>query len=81
MIRDTVTGRFLTNSEWTDSMPSDPYYFYLSFVYDENGNVTIATTLHSQNPDRVRKIANELLRKNNLPAIPSLPRKIFPARF
>lgn len=65
MIRDTVTGRFLTNSEWTDSMPSDPYYFYLSFVYDENGNVTIATTLHSQNPDRVRKIANELLRKNN----------------
>lgn len=61
-IRDNATGAYLTNTAQSSGLNFDTSYFYLTFQYDKNGNVTIGEKLSSENADQVRKTATEAAR-------------------
>ena len=68
LIRDHSTGTVVTNTDQEESLPKENYFFYLTFHYDENGNVSIGNTVKGENPDRVRKYVNEIVRDVGLPS-------------
>lgn len=61
MIRDTETGKIITNTARNEELPPNEYYFYLSFLYDENGNVTVSGS-RGDDSERIRKLATEYSR-------------------
>lgn len=60
MIRDTQTDEIITNTGEASLLPQD-YYFYLSFLYDANGNVTVSNS-EGEDSERIRKLATEFSR-------------------
>lgn len=65
-VRDTETGAFVTNTASKDGFLPQDYYFYLTFQYDEHGNVTIGEDVRGDNRDRIRKNAVEITRAGKL---------------
>lgn len=65
MIRDLNTGNIITNTAEKEELPAADYYFYLSFIYDDYGNVTIGDTVIGENHDTIRKTATEISRNGN----------------
>lgn len=63
MIRDTVTGESITNSGKPDPAISD-YYFYITFRYDDKGNVTV-DVVKGDDSEQIRKYANAMIRPGN----------------
>ena len=68
LIRDLGTGTVVTNTDQKESLPHENYFFYLTFHYDENGNVSIGNTVKGENSDRIRKYVNEIIRDVGLPS-------------
>ena len=67
-IKDVKTGTVVTNTGQKDGLPQEDYFFYLTFHYDENGNVSIGNTGKGENSDRIRKYVNEIIRDIGLPS-------------
>ena len=65
MIRDLNTGNIITNTAEKEELPVADYYFYLSFIYDDYGNVTVGDTVIGENHDAIRKTATEISRNGN----------------
>lgn len=63
MIQDTSTGTVITNSGKTELDAKD-YYFYLTFRYDEKGNVTVDYA-QGDDSELIRKYANAFIRPGN----------------
>lgn len=68
MIKDLSTGTVVTNTEQKESLPQEKYYFYLTFHYDQNGNVSIGNTVKGENADNIRKYITEIVRDIGLPS-------------
>lgn len=67
IIKDNKTGKYVTNMS-ADGMNRDPslQYFYLSFVFDSAGNVTVGEGICGRNESQIRKFANGALREDSL---------------
>ena len=65
LAEDLTTGDVLTNLS-SPEIVADDQYFYLSFAFDENGNVSIGSTVKGNDPTRIRKYANEVMRNLRL---------------
>ena len=61
LAEDLTTGEVLSNLTDTD-ISFDEQYFVLSFIFDENGNVSLGSPLKGNDPTAVRKYANEVMR-------------------
>lgn len=68
LIKDLKSGKVVTNTGETAGLNPDRYHFYLKFIYDENGNVTLGNTVKGDNGEKVRKLANEVVRTLKLPS-------------
>lgn len=67
MIQDDATGFYLTNlSEEDRNRAFSEQYFYLRFVFHENGTVTIGENLEAENKVLLRRTATEVSRKSLL---------------
>lgn len=62
---DTKTGEVITNLSNTD-ISMDNQAFYLSFLFDENGNVTIDGEVTSDDSTKARKNAYDAMRNYSL---------------
>lgn len=67
MILDTERGTLITNTAKKQKLDQSNYAFYLSFIYDASGNVTVGDA-YGENDDMIRKYANELIRTIGLPS-------------
>lgn len=63
-IMDNVTGQVITNLSMED-MNTNKHFFYLSFVFDEVGNITVGEDLVATDADAIRKYANGEIRENS----------------
>lgn len=68
LAEDLTTGEVLTNLSTAEISP-DAMYFNLSFLFDESGNVTIGSDVKGNNPTRIRKYANEVMRNCSLSSL------------
>lgn len=74
IIRDNNTDKYVTNmsEEDADRILSDistyNRYFLLTFQFDSAGNVSVGNVL-SENGERLRKAANEVVRENTLSSL------------
>lgn len=66
LIRDTKTGNIITNTASKEKLLPQDYYFYISFVYDANGNITVGDEVKGENSDKIRRLANEVIRNMNM---------------
>jgi len=65
IIQDSQTGKYITNMSLDDlNRGKDEEYFYLSFLFDDQGNVTIGEDICGVDINQVRKLANEVIRSN-----------------
>lgn len=62
MIKDTAAGRVITNTAYDSELEPQDYFFYLSFCYDENGNVTVGNTVKGEDSDMLRRLAVQEIR-------------------
>lgn len=65
---DLETGKVISNFDYT-SFSLEKQYFAISFIFDEAGNVTVANEMKGNNASQLRKIANEIIRNNELSSI------------
>lgn len=65
VIEDTVTGERITNMANPD-IEINAQYFYVSFLFDEYGNVSIDGEVVGEDATIIRKNANEVIRNRNL---------------
>ena len=65
LAEDLSTGEILTNLSSPEISLADQY-FYLSFEFDESGNVSIGSTVKGNNATIIRKYANEVMRNLSL---------------
>lgn len=65
IIEDTVTGEYVTNLTNPD-VDSEEQFLCLSFVFDENGNVSLSDNIKGNDVTKLRKSANEAMRIHNL---------------
>lgn len=65
---DLKTGNVISNFDYT-GFSLEKQYFAISFIFDEAGNVTIANEMKGNNTSQLRKIANEIIRNNELNSI------------
>lgn len=72
IIRDDVTGRYVTNMAEEEAMQllesGRGSFFLLTFRFDSAGNVSMGEVC-GENPDHLRKIANEITRENKLSSL------------
>lgn len=61
LIEDVNTGAYYSNLPSKDINSIDQY-FYVQFLFDEYGNVTVGSTILGNDETRIRKIANEIVR-------------------
>lgn len=64
MITDTSTGQVVTNTG-KESLSVEEYYFYITFRYDEKGNVANGREMAGEDTEKMRKYAFELSRVGN----------------
>lgn len=68
-IRDTVSGRVITNAESEQNLLSgDGYYFKLEFDYDDEGIPTVGEALKGENAGQIRRYAADMARTLLLPS-------------
>lgn len=65
VIQDTVTGEFVTNMSSPNINIRDQF-FYVSFLFDEFGNVSVDGDVLGNDATRVRKYANAVIRDDSL---------------
>lgn len=65
LIEDVKTGAFYSNLPSTD-IDVDSQFFYVQFLFDEFGNVTVGGTVQGEDANRIRKNANETVRNCDL---------------
>lgn len=65
LAEDLTTGETLTNLSSTE-ISTDSMYFNLSFQFDEKGNVSMGSDVKGNDPTRIRKYANEVMRNCSL---------------
>ncbi len=69
LIRDTQTGRTITNAEdIQDLINGEGYAFLLSFQYDEEGNPSVGDRIVGEDSALIRRCAAELTRSLALPS-------------
>ncbi len=61
VIQDNNTYEYITNQA-TPNLLLDEQFFYISFSFDEFGNVTVGSDVLGNDPTRIRKNANEIIR-------------------
>jgi signal transduction histidine kinase len=64
--KDMKTGEYLTNSGEARGLLSNQYLFYLTFFYDENGNVSLGETVKGEDRADIMRTAADVLRKGYL---------------
>ncbi len=64
-VEDLKTGKIISNFDYTD-FSLDKQYFAISFIFDEVGNVAIDNEINGSDISQIRKIANEIIRNNEL---------------
>ncbi len=65
IIEDLETGTYLTNLPG-NNLEIAEQFFYLQFLFDENGNVSIGSDVLGNNPTYIRKNANAAIRSYSL---------------
>lgn len=65
LIEDTVTGEVITNLS-TPKISVNEQYFFVSFYFDEYGNVSVGSEIRGDDITAIRKNANEVIRNMNL---------------
>lgn len=65
IIEDTVTGEYVTNLTNPD-VDLEEQFLCISFVFDENGNVSLSNIIKGNDVTKLRKSANEAMRIHNL---------------
>ncbi len=66
MIRDTKTGEVISNTGETETLSTDKYTFYISFIYDEEGNISIGNLAWDPDVESLRKTLNEIIRSQKI---------------
>lgn len=61
LIEDVNTGAYYSNLPYKEINSFDQY-FYVQFLFDEYGNVTVGSTILGNDVTRIRKNANEIVR-------------------
>lgn len=62
MIRDISGTEKTISNTGEDTLNVNNYGFYLSFIYDEHGNISIGNQIVSANVDKLRKNSNSIVR-------------------
>lgn len=65
LIEDTVTGERITNLS-SPNISLEEQFFYVSFLFDEDGNVFVEENICGSDITRIRKNANEAIRTCSL---------------
>lgn len=67
IIRDNITGKYITNMSTADrNRGISEQYFLLSFQFDSAGNVTVGDNICGLDENQIRKYANEVIREDVL---------------
>lgn len=61
VIEDTRTGVYISNLP-TNSIDFNEQSFYVSFLFDENGNVSVGADIQGNDVTKIRKNANQVIR-------------------
>ncbi len=64
-IEDTITRETITNLPTTEIVP-EAQYFYVSFLFDEYGNVSVDGEVRGEDATLIRKNANQVIHNMNL---------------
>ena len=65
LIQDTETGEVVTNLT-DENINIEEQYLYLTFCFDENGNVSLGNTLKGNDITKLRKSANAAIRDEGI---------------
>lgn len=65
VVQDTVTGEYVTNLTQTN-VNYEEQFFCLTFLFDENGSVSIGSDIKGNDVTRIRKSANDAIRTGDL---------------
>jgi signal transduction histidine kinase len=63
---DTENGKYLSNTVYTQKLPVDQYAFYVTFEFDEEGNVQIGSDLKGSDPAVLRRIVSNIIRGSQI---------------
>ncbi len=65
IIEDTKTGEYVSNLT-SQNISMDDQFFYVSFLFDEYGNVSVDNTVRGSDVTRIRKNASEVIRSSSM---------------
>jgi signal transduction histidine kinase len=61
--QDTKTGTYITNTGEDKGLSPDPYVFYVTFLYDDAGNVSLGKVVKGEDETNVRRCAAAVIRE------------------